>query len=432
MSFFIRKAFRFGPLRFNLSRGGVGVSAGITGARLGIDGRGRPYVAGGRHGLYYREYLRKPGGGATAAPGSPAGAGGRGRGAPAGRLKGNRVELWEPTGATFAPENATSPEPPEPPTEPPSALLPWGTLAVLGIILAVFLDGVVAAAGLLILAVGAGGGVWVAVRERRVLTLARELDAMVARGRWDPALGQRIAAEGRFEPGRTPRGRLVSHLKQAHREACRALATGEQVDEDEWVLIRELEQLLGGPSSETREIRADALRGLIVVLAADHRITDEEWEILDRVREGLRLDPEDLEEDLDLIQRLREVERLRTGELPEVKAPVRLRQGERAHFNGRGRLLRDRQLRRFQRAGVAHVVRGWVVDREGPLVLTDRRLMLLDGGAYEIPLREVLDLEVDLDDNLIQIVRDGRANPIVITTPDALSAGTLLARLTEM
>ena len=78
------------------------------------------------------------------------------------------------------------------------------------------------------------------------------------------------------------------------------------------------------------------------------------------------------------------------------------------------------------------MVRGWVVDREGPLVLTDRRLILLDGGAYEIPLREVLDLEVDLDENLIQIVRDGRANPIVVTTPDALWAGALLARLTEM
>jgi len=305
-------------------------------------------------------------------------------------------------------------------------------VSILGVLLTLLLDGAGAVVGLLTLAGGAGGGVWALTRARRVRTLAQELDTMVAAGRWDPAVGRKIMAKARMEPGHPSPTRLRSHLERAYHEACGALATGTHVDEDEWVLITELETLLGGPSDETRAVRADALRGLIGVLSADHRISDEEWEILDRVRVGLGLDPVDLEDDLDLVGRLREAERIRIGELPEVESPIRLRQGETAHLTSRGRLLRNRQLRRFQRGGVPHVVRGWVVEREGTLLLTDRRLVLLDGGAYEIPLREVLDLEVDLDDNLIQIVRDGRANPIVVTTPHALSAGTLLARLTEM
>src|SRR2546429_593867 len=57
MGWFLRKSFRFGPLRFNLSKSGVGVSAGVKGARVGVDSRGKPYVAGGRGGFYFRKSL---------------------------------------------------------------------------------------------------------------------------------------------------------------------------------------------------------------------------------------------------------------------------------------------------------------------------------------------------------------------------------------
>ncbi len=431
MSFFVRKAFRFGPLRLNLSKSGIGVSAGIKGARLGLDSRGRPYVAGGRHGLYYREYIKTPGGTRSGGPGLPGGPpGGRSGSTPSSGRR--QVTLWEPTGATFASETDHSAEPPIPaPSPPASPALPWVAGALAGFLLLVFLDGLGMLLGLTILVAAGAGGLRAIIRARRKERWLEELQAMVAAGRWDPDLARRIRAELGVSPGTPPPPGLKRELEGIYREACGILAEGTQVDEDEWELIQGLEELLGGPTPETRAVRADALRGLVAILATDHRITDEEWEILDRVREGLRLDHADLEEDLDLVIRLREMERIRQGELPEVESPIPLRRGETAHLTADGRLLRDRQLRRFQRGGVAHVVRGWVVEREGPLVVTDRRLLLLDGGAYEIPLREILDLEVDLDENLIQIVRDGRANPIVFTTPDALMAGAILARLSE-
>ncbi|MCH8496678.1 MAG: DUF4236 domain-containing protein, partial [Balneolales bacterium] len=61
MAFYLRKAFKTGPIRFNLSKGGVGLSAGITGARIGLNRRGA-YVHGGRHGMYYRKHLKVAGG----------------------------------------------------------------------------------------------------------------------------------------------------------------------------------------------------------------------------------------------------------------------------------------------------------------------------------------------------------------------------------
>jgi len=62
MAFYLRKAFSFGPIRLNLSKSGFGLSAGVTGARIGMGPRG-PYLHGGRYGLYYRKSLKGLGGG---------------------------------------------------------------------------------------------------------------------------------------------------------------------------------------------------------------------------------------------------------------------------------------------------------------------------------------------------------------------------------
>jgi hypothetical protein len=56
MGFYLRKSIKVGPLRFNLSKSGVGVSAGVKGLRFGVGPRGN-YVHMGRGGLYYRATL---------------------------------------------------------------------------------------------------------------------------------------------------------------------------------------------------------------------------------------------------------------------------------------------------------------------------------------------------------------------------------------
>jgi hypothetical protein len=60
MGWYIRKAFRAGPLRLNLSKSGLGVSAGVKGFRVGTGPRGA-YVHGGRGGLYFRQKIGGPG-----------------------------------------------------------------------------------------------------------------------------------------------------------------------------------------------------------------------------------------------------------------------------------------------------------------------------------------------------------------------------------
>ena len=75
MGFYLRKAIKIGPIRLNLSKSGVGVSAGVKGLRYGIRGDGRAYIHGGRYGLYYRQELggrkQQPNGKPVAASSAP-------------------------------------------------------------------------------------------------------------------------------------------------------------------------------------------------------------------------------------------------------------------------------------------------------------------------------------------------------------------------
>jgi hypothetical protein len=56
MPFYIRKSFRLGPVRINLSKSGLGASVGVKGARIATGPRGT-LVNAGRMGLYYRKWL---------------------------------------------------------------------------------------------------------------------------------------------------------------------------------------------------------------------------------------------------------------------------------------------------------------------------------------------------------------------------------------
>ena len=55
MGLTFRKTLRLGPLHVNLSAHGVGLSAGVRGARFGVDALGHPYTHLGRGGIYYRK-----------------------------------------------------------------------------------------------------------------------------------------------------------------------------------------------------------------------------------------------------------------------------------------------------------------------------------------------------------------------------------------
>jgi len=61
MGIFFQKGFNVGPVRFNLSLSGVGISSGVRGLTAGLSAQGKSYFAGGRYGVYFRQSLSTSG-----------------------------------------------------------------------------------------------------------------------------------------------------------------------------------------------------------------------------------------------------------------------------------------------------------------------------------------------------------------------------------
>jgi hypothetical protein len=70
MGWFFRKSKKIAPgVRLNVSKRGLGLSAGVRGARVSANTQGDRYVSGGRGGLYFRKRLKRKTGDREFAPG---------------------------------------------------------------------------------------------------------------------------------------------------------------------------------------------------------------------------------------------------------------------------------------------------------------------------------------------------------------------------
>ncbi|MEV7928476.1 DUF4236 domain-containing protein [Kitasatospora sp. NPDC088779] len=69
MGVYLRTSLKAGPFRFNLSRSGIGVSAGVPGFRVGTGPRGN-YVRIGARGVSYRSTAARPRQSGTPSPGA--------------------------------------------------------------------------------------------------------------------------------------------------------------------------------------------------------------------------------------------------------------------------------------------------------------------------------------------------------------------------
>ena len=423
MGFYLRKSFRAGPVRFNLSKSGFGASVGVTGARLGISSSGRAYVHGGRGGLYYRKSL---GGGGSRG-------GRRGGGAQAGGTSPVRsapLELTEETGATYGAPHSPNDEDASQAARVRRSPPTYGWLAlgaaVAGLLLPRPFPALVAAgvlSALVVLAVGR--------RMRRAAgdAYGRLLDAQVS-------AAAPIADEARsaIDAARRDRWLAPEDARYFEERAYLTLleaATANAYDDPSLERIGELERLLDLEPVFLHRARLDAYTRAHVEAVSDHDLTEAEERALERARAAFGLTDEELADELILLDRLRELRAIRDGDLPVVDAATKLSRREVCHMEGEGRILKKRLLRSFSRGGLRYKVRGFVIDKEGTLVVTSKRVALVHRGVTSIRNSRILDVEVDHDRQLLTLTRDGVATPTYLTTPDALRAGAIVASLAE-
>ena len=414
MGFYLRKSFRAGPIRFNLSKSGIGASVGVTGARLGMSSSGRAYVHGGRGGLYYRKSFGGGGGGSGRTSGTrPPG--------------GGPVELTEETGVTYG--SPVGPDEGSTPTTESVRRLPptYGWLAL----------GAVAAGLLLpspfpaLVAAAVFSALVVLVVRRRMRQAAgdaygRLLDAQVS-----ATEGLDDGARSAIDEARRDRWLTRDDARYFEERAYLALLEAATANAGDDPSVGEVERLLGLDPSFLHRARLDAYTRAHVEAVSDHDLTEAEEQTLDRTRAALGLTDDELADELTVLERLRELRAIRAGDLPVVDAAARLSGREVCHLESEGRLLKKRLLRSFSRDGQRYKVRGFVIDKEGTLLVTSKRVALIHQGVTSIPTGKILDVEVDHDRQLLVLTRDGVATPTFLATPDALRAGAIVATLAE-
>lgn len=414
MGFYLRKAFKTGPVRLNLSKSGFGLSAGITGARLGMDSRGRTYVHGGRHGLYYRKYSKS--GSAKKARSS--------RSAP-----GETVNLFHDTGVTY-PSAVRVGGSSKMPAAPKATAWKW-PLTMAGITVLILFFWLIAAPGWFAgLAFGAGGigcG-WLLIRQRSIKQKADNLLTSARRSASNPQ-----SDVIRFDESLL--GELPADLRLRTEWLLCMLTLEEAIGNESIDLPRQVEEnrrQLQLTEHQMESIGDALIQELLADLLDDHLLSDEEERAVQQVLDAAPLSDtvrKRIEHAVASYAGLREE---MEKPLEEIESPVPLVRGETAFGRfGSARLLNERVMKRFQRNNVQHRVLGYEIDLEGELLLTDRRMILTGHGSREYRLNRVHNVIADPEAGLVELVLAGRKSPVLITVPQPMLLAARLEKITE-
>ena len=416
MGFYLRKHFNFGPLRVNLSKGGVGLSAGVTGARVGVNKRG-VYVHGGREGVYYRKQLRTASDGnasTQAVPGQ--------RAVP----DDGKAELFVDTEAAYPPAVSLSD------VEPPSVDVPelpslsprlWYTLGG-GLAATALFSGASPALSLLALLATVAESIRFAwMRRRRNRT---------ARTRGNEA---RQALADANDP-RPLLDTLNNALPSAQRRWLHtrgyALLLDRLLEDDDTVnanMVARFEAAAALPRKTAHALKHAVFAELVDAVVEDHVLTEDEERAVNTLARRLDLDDDTIAAERAVLRALRAEREIHSAPLAPVDCDVSLKRGEVCYHQTPGRFLVERVQERFQRDNVKYTVRGLEVDMQGTLYLTDRRVLLVGNGTRSYRLHRVLDEELVLHDNTLRLTLDERVSQVIISTPDT---HVLAAHLTKV
>ena len=413
MAFYIRKAFKTGPVRLNLSKGGLGLSAGVTGARVGINSRGT-YVHGGRHGLYYRKYVNRGDNSRTASNKRAS----SGRSGP--------IDLFHDTGVTYKSSSQTVKQQ----VEPTSAELPDLTLLttpnkiIFGI--------------LILLSFGALVNSWIQITAitgwaifipftlyhtywllKGKNLLRKTIDHSDKTGSLPVSLKDTI--------GRYPESwkhKLCLHL---HAVIGEMAIRSENIDTKQ--VLKELDECCPADKKEVNKIRADILSTVLDKMLEDHLLSSEEEKAVRGLISDLKMDKEFLQRELNLIAHFGNIRDEITKPLEPVNAGIPLVRGEEAYeVFEQVRLLNERVLNRFQRDNVQYREVGFEIDMEGKLVLTDRRLILIDKGTREYRLNRIMKVTADPEAAVVELSLSNRKNPVLLTAEKPLILASRLEK----
>lgn len=378
MGLYLRKSFRAGPIRFNLSKSGLGISAGVKGARLGIGPRG-PYIHAGRYGLYYRKHLSS------------------GRSRPRSRVEGEGC----------------------------ATLL----LVVVAIGLSIWLfNWLLDNPVVLIAGIATGSGI-VAVRwsilmdrKKRITAYKKALDSAFVTSQSPPSFAVLSALKQQQQS--LPKSDVVKRkIEEIETDVYQAVLDKILEDgfitKDEAAVIAAAEQTLRLSPMARLQAKKEIFSAAYIEAIEDREITEDELSKLSNLVAGLAIPPAEVQRELDIVQEIIDTQALRLpfAPIPTDQLVVPIQKSETAFYQCPAQVLSKRKSKDSP-SGYEYTVR-----REGTMVLTNKRVFVVGNGTTSIRFSDIHDLDVDIDEGVIEISKVASGRPLILKTEAPIYVG---------
>ncbi|SNR95614.1 Protein of unknown function [Belliella buryatensis] len=404
MAFYLRKGFNFGPIRINLSKSGLGVSAGVKGARLGVNSRGQSYVHGGRHGLYYRKNLSS----FNPSPG--------GTGNSIGRRALEESEIFTDTGLTYLPKSMGKPDF----SLPPLFQKVGNSKLVIGFMLIFIALFVGAIEAKIILGIMGAAMIFWNQKNKKISKNFHQSAANLLQlepsdqtaANWDHYT-EKIALKDQE--------RLALH--------CVVNWLEKQIQEGEIIPIHNIQNFL--------KVEPKTLEGLILLLykdavesvLADHQLSEEEESLISDIEVKWNIATPVVQEEKKLIAAFK---RLREIQFEELKPLDKADSDQLLYFEAEGRLLNLRVLDTWQQNRVRYKNMGYKLEMEGRLSISEQSFGITagrDSRFYRI--REVEDIYLSSENGVIEIFLQNRKSPVIISSPRLFEFSAILQKIVD-
>lgn len=377
MGLYLKKCFRAGPVRFNLSKSGLGLSGGVKGARLGVGPGGR-YVHAGRYGLYYRKHL------SSGQARSKSTADNEGCATLIVVVVAVGLGVW---------------------------LFQWlrenPAVLIIGILLAIGIPAII---------------LFVQLHRKKVIaTYKQALDAAFVTAQSPPTAA--VLTKVKQQQQRLPQTESSDTIEKIETDVYQAVLDKVLDDgfitEDERATIAAAEQILRIKPATRLRTKKDIFSAAYVEAIQDRKITQEEFDKLSNLIAGLGIPQKEVQRELDIVQEIIDTQALSLPfePLPPEQLAAPIQKSEDAYYQCSAQVL-SRRKSKDSPTGYEFTVR-----RDGMMILTNKRVFVVDKGTTNIRFSDIGDLDVDIDEGVIEISKVGSDRPIVLKTNAPIYTG---------
>ncbi|TDX48315.1 DUF4236 domain-containing protein [Orenia marismortui] len=405
MGLFFRKSFKAGPIRLNLSKSGIGVSAGVKGARVGVSSKGKGYVSGSAGPLRYRKTIGGGKGTATS------------QGTQRRSTRKITKEVFVDTKVTYSSDVKTTDVNIEkiPPMPEKFSMKRFYALGFLGLIMANPVT-ILASIVFFIIAIK---------RTKQNSKLKKDKDiAKELHEKLVNAIGNTNKEE--FENIFSEIISLKAHPKLEDYFNSFTLHSIlyclSEIEDENFITKDELNNIknkLGLSDERYRSIKVITFRSMFDDFLKDYELDEEEEQSIRRLISLLDLSERDIRSELKTIEVMSQIRKEAESNLEPIEVDVNIQKSEDCYYSTKAKIIKEKKISQQTVEGVTYKKIGHVVEKKGTAYLTNKRILLVGSGTYSTKLNKILDVLVTPENNIIELIIDGRKSPLIYTTPES-------------